>query len=102
MLGLGYPRDRWKFNNSEITFWPKFKNSEHWNKLHTDNIEKNFGIKFLIMFLNKIDSWAYPWTLSVWKKWNYYYTYIKFSQKYWFWIRKYALCFFRQKNKLFK
>ena len=62
-------RDRWRFNNSEITFWPKFKNSEQWNKLHQDNIEKKFWNKiFDNVFKNNIDSWAYPWTLSVWKK----------------------------------
>ena len=62
-------RDRWKNNDGNIKFWPRFKNSIEWKNLHFDNIEMRYWTKiFDNIYNNKIDSWAYPWTLSVWKK----------------------------------
>ena len=61
--------DRWKFNNGDISFWPKFKTSYQWNNFHENKFEKKYWNKiFDKVFLKKIDSWAYPWTLSVWKQ----------------------------------
>ena len=62
-------RDRWDFNDKRINFWPKFKKSDVWNKLHRNKMEKKYWNKiFDQVFKEKFDSWAYPWTLSVWKQ----------------------------------
>ena len=62
-------RDRWNFNKKKIYFWPKFKKSNVWNKLHQNRVEKKYWNKiFDQVFKEKFDSWAYPWTLSVWKQ----------------------------------
>ena len=62
-------RDRWKFNDDKISFWPKFKKSKEWDKLHKNKIEKKYWNKiFKNVYNGKMDSWAYPWTLSVWKQ----------------------------------
>ena len=61
--------NRWKVNDGDISFWPKFKKSNTWELLHKNKIEKKYWNKiFNNVYKNKIfDSWAYPWTLSVWK-----------------------------------
>ena len=62
-------RDRWKLNDDKISFWPKFKKSKEWDKLHKNKIEKKYWNKiFKNVYNGKMDSWAYPWTLSVWKQ----------------------------------
>ena len=62
-------RDRWKLNHDKISFWPKFKKSKEWDKLHKNKIEKKYWNKiFKNVYNGKMDSWAYPWTLSVWKQ----------------------------------
>ena len=62
-------RDRWKFNDDKISFWPKFKKSKEWDELHKNKIEKKYWNKiFKNVYNGKMDSWAYPWTLSVWKQ----------------------------------
>lgn len=62
-------KDRWKLNDEKISFWPKFKKSKEWDKFHKNDIEKKYWDKiFNNVFKNKIDSWAYPWTLSVWRQ----------------------------------
>lgn len=33
-------RTSWKLNDVNITFWPKFKNSKKWEKIHNSNLEK--------------------------------------------------------------
>jgi len=61
-------RDRWEKNDGSIKFWPKFKKTSVWKNLHDDIVELKYWNKiFDKVYLNKIDSWAYPWTLSVWK-----------------------------------
>ena len=62
-------RSRWKKNDVNIKFWPKFKKSKLWNNIHYNKIEKKYWtIHFEKAYKKKIDSWAYPWTLSVWKQ----------------------------------
>jgi hypothetical protein len=59
----------WKHNNIDINFWPKFKKNSFWNKLHPVTLERLYWEKIMNnMYKNKIDSWAYSWLLSVWKK----------------------------------
>jgi hypothetical protein len=61
-------RNSWKYNDVNLTFWPKFKYTKNWRNFHKTNIEKNYWTKiFDNTFKNKIDSWAYPWTISLWK-----------------------------------
>ncbi len=61
-------RNRWQKNDGSIKFWPKFKKTNAWKNLHDNIIELKYWNKiFDKVYLNKIDSWAYPWTLSVWK-----------------------------------
>ena len=58
-------RSSWKFNDVKIKFWPKFKKTSKWEKFHKNEIEKRYWTKiFNDVYENKIDSWAYPWTLS--------------------------------------
>jgi hypothetical protein len=62
-------RDRWRLNDDKISFWPKFKKSKEWGKLHKNKIEQKYWNKiFKNVYNGKMDSWAYPWTLSVWKQ----------------------------------
>ncbi|MDB4192546.1 hypothetical protein N9599_00010 [Candidatus Pelagibacter sp.] len=62
-------RDRWRLNDDKISFWPKFKKSKEWGKLHKNKIEQKYWNKiFKNVYNDKMDSWAYPWTLSVWKQ----------------------------------
>ena len=62
-------RDRWQDNDGHISFWQKFKKTNKWNSLHKYKIEKQYWNKiFENVYNGKFDSWAYPWSLSVWKK----------------------------------
>lgn len=62
-------RRAWKYNETNISFWPKYKKTDIWKKLHTNYIEKIYWEKiFNTTYNNNFNSWAYPWTLSVWKK----------------------------------
>lgn len=60
-------RRAWKKNSPNLNFWPKFKSSKAWIDLHNDIIERRYWNKiFDNVKKKKFDSWAYPWTLSVW------------------------------------
>ena len=57
----------WEKYDRNIKFWPHWKHSKEWkhffnrfeeHRYWTDIFEKSFN--------NEIDSWAYPWTASVW------------------------------------
>ena len=62
-------RRAWKYYDNKLTFWSKWKYSKQWKYLHDNIIEKKFWEKiFNNVFKKKIDSWAYVWTCSVWKK----------------------------------
>jgi hypothetical protein len=58
----------WLTNDSNISFWPQFKVSEHWTKLLTDKVAQNYwaGI-FDRVFARQFEStWDYQWLASVW------------------------------------
>ena len=58
----------WKKYQKDINFWPNYKNTEDWRNYFDDSIEQRYWTKiFNNTFLKKIDSWAYPWTISLWK-----------------------------------
>jgi hypothetical protein len=60
-------RRAWKKNKPSIKFWPRFKRNFKWLKLHPYNLERRYWNKiFDNVYKNNFDSWAYPWTLSVW------------------------------------
>jgi len=59
----------WKHYNNKLSFWSKWKKTDSWKSLHTNIIERKYWEKiFDKVKKDKIDSWAYVWTCSVWKK----------------------------------
>ena len=59
----------WEHYQGGIPFWSEWKNSNEWLKHTDDKIERRYWHDiFEKVQANKIDSWAYPWTASVWYK----------------------------------
>jgi hypothetical protein len=59
-------RSRWKFYQGNLNFWPKFKQSDEWkNLMHYKNEKDYWNEIFNLVYNNKIDSWAYPWTCCI-------------------------------------
>ncbi|MDB4154680.1 hypothetical protein N9682_06090 [Candidatus Pelagibacter sp.] len=62
-------RRAWKHYQGDIKFWPKWKNSKAWLNYMPDKVERRDWEKiFDQVYAEKIDSWAYPWTTSLWYK----------------------------------
>ena len=62
-------RRSWQNYDDDIKFWPKWKNSDAWLRFVPDKIERRYWQKILDqVFTGQIDSWAYPWTASIWYK----------------------------------
>ena len=62
-------RRAWKHYRGDILFWPKWKNSKSWLNYVPDKIERKEWEKiFNLVYDGQIDSWAYPWTASLWYK----------------------------------
>lgn len=61
-------RRAWRHYESGIPFWPQWKASPEWRALLPDRRERDYwsGI-FDRVHRGEIDSWAYPWTASVWR-----------------------------------
>ena len=61
-------RSRWKLYEKKISFWPKFKKTKKWENFFASKEEKTYW-EFIFdkAYKNQDDSWAYPWTLSLWK-----------------------------------
>lgn len=60
-------RRAWKHYQGNIPFWPEWRASAQWLRLAPDIVERRYwGKIFEQVRANKIDSWAYPWTASVW------------------------------------
>ena len=60
-------RNSWEKYDKNIKFWPKWKQSEEWEYLFKRFEENRYWTEiFDKTFNNEIDSWAYPWTASVW------------------------------------
>ena len=69
MLGWATWKKKWNIYDKNIKFWPKLKRSKIWNSdFLTKEERKYWSVIFDACYNNKIDSWAYPWTLSLWKK----------------------------------
>ena len=61
-------RRAWKKYDNNIKFWPKFKKLNKWKNNSLSNIERRYWeMIFNKSFDKKTDSWAYSWTLSLWK-----------------------------------
>jgi hypothetical protein len=57
----------WQHYQGDLPFWPEWQGSEAWHKLTPNSLERRYWTKiFNRVYAGKIDSWAYPWTASVW------------------------------------
>lgn len=62
-------RRSWKQYDPDIKFWSKWSNSKDWINCVPDKIERRYWQKiFDCVHADEIDSWAYPWTASMWYK----------------------------------
>lgn len=60
-------RRAWRHYQGDISFWPEWKHSDDWMKKTPDPLERRYWENiFEQVRKNRIDSWAYPWTASVW------------------------------------
>jgi hypothetical protein len=60
-------RRAWKWYNNDLSFWPEWKVSDDWTRMVPDKVERRYWAKIYDrMYAKLIDSWAYPWTASVW------------------------------------
>ena len=59
----------WEKYDKNMSFWNEYKLSNDWVNFFEKNIEKRYWTKILNnVFNGKIDSWAYPWNLCLWKE----------------------------------
>lgn len=57
----------WLCYQGDLPFWPEWKSSLEWQKKTPDPSERRYwSAIFERVYANQIDSWAYPWTASVW------------------------------------
>lgn len=60
-------RRAWQHCDIDLTFWPEWKRTTHWRSEFPDGVERRYWEKiFDRMHAQKIDTWDYPWTASVW------------------------------------
>jgi len=60
-------RRAWQHYRIDIPFWPEWKTLSDWLKKTPDKVEQSYWANiFECVRRNEIDSWAYPWTASVW------------------------------------
>jgi len=57
----------WQHYQGDLPFWPEWSESDAWPKHTPDKVERRYwGKTFDRVRAGQIDSWAYPWTASVW------------------------------------
>lgn len=62
-------RRAWNWYSSDISFWPKMRVSKDWRSFMQESVERKYWTKiFDKVYRGKYDSWAYPWTASVWHR----------------------------------
>ena len=62
-------RRAWRHYQADIPFWSNWINSNTWLRHTSDKNERKYWQRiFKRIQSGKIDSWAYPWTASVWYK----------------------------------
>lgn len=60
-------RRAWLHYRGDLSFWPEFKNSVDWMQKMPDKIEREYWADiFDKVWRGETNSWAYPWTASVW------------------------------------
>ncbi|MBI9084496.1 MAG: hypothetical protein JEZ11_12925 [Desulfobacterales bacterium] len=60
-------RRAWQNYHGDLSFWPEWKNSSDWTAKTPNPIERRYWDSiFDRVFADKIDSWANPWTASIW------------------------------------
>ena len=60
-------RRAWNHYKNDISFWPEWSGSHHWSNFTPDKVERIYWERiFNTVKAGKIDSWAYPWTASIW------------------------------------
>ncbi len=61
-------RRAWQHYQGNVPFWPDWSRSDDWRQKMPDVVERRYWSKiFERVHAGKIDnSWAYPWTASVW------------------------------------
>lgn len=62
-------RRAWHDYRGDVSFWPEWRNSQDWTNKTPDAVERRYwSAIFDRVMRGEIDSWAYPWTASVWFK----------------------------------
>lgn len=60
-------RRAWHSYDGSLSFWPAWSKSHAWESFFASKIERHYWEKiFNSSHAGLIDSWAYPWTASVW------------------------------------
>lgn len=60
-------RRAWEHYRGDIPFWPEWQNSKDWRRKTPYPVERHYWQRiFDKVHAGWIDSWAYPWTCSVW------------------------------------
>lgn len=60
-------RRAWQLYQGDLPFWPEWSRSADWREKTPDPVERRYWSKiFKRVCAGQIDSWAYPWTASVW------------------------------------
>jgi len=60
-------RRAWQQYQGDLPFWPEWSQSADWRERTPDPVEQRYWSKiFERVRAGQIDSWAYPWTASVW------------------------------------
>lgn len=60
-------RRAWQHFQGDLPFWPDWRDSADWRRKTPDRVERHYwSAIFERVRAGQIDSWAYPWTGSVW------------------------------------
>jgi len=60
-------RRAWRHYQGDLPFWPQWQASAAWRAQTRDKVERAYWQAiFDRMYAGQIDSWAYPWTASLW------------------------------------
>ena len=60
-------RRAWHHYQGDLPFWPQWQDSDQWNRVLPNSQERRYWQRvFNRVYRGKVDSWAYPWTASVW------------------------------------
>jgi hypothetical protein len=61
-------RRAWQYYQGDLPFWQDWQRSDDWLNKTPDRVERRYWSEiFNRVIQNEINSWAYPWTASVWR-----------------------------------